>query len=425
MAFPGYVALFNNTGDGLGIASAATVVDLDNRDLSIGTGTLDAAKVTVQDATTSFAKVDITGTLTDSVATAGGGPVGLFVRPTMNLSEDHASPGQLASVFVDPIATPSTGTQTLGAVHGVYVHSGSGAPAVAATAYGVYVKEPTVGTTNYSAYFEGKVGVKTATPTADLDVNGSISATTMNGMTMTPSGNPVAVGSANSAGVGTTYARLDHVHDHGTQAGGALHAEASGVAAGFMSTADKTKLDTFGTETNYMLRDGTRAMTGSLNLGTNAVINVTTLNGITMTPTGNPVAVGSANSAGVGTTYARLDHVHDHGTQAGGALHADATTIAAGFMSAADKVKLDGMVSTASFEQVSQNLGDWAKAFAYTGDDLTTITYTKLTDTIVKTFSYSGGKLNTIVLSGDTPGGIPLTKTFIYSGDTLTSVTYT
>lgn len=424
MALTGYVALFNNTGDGLGIASAATVIDLDNRDLSIGTGAFDGSAVTVQLATTNFAKVDIAGTLTDSVATAGGGPVGLFVRPTMNLSANHASPGQLASVFIDPIATASTGTQTLGAVHGVYIHSGSGAPAISALAYGIYVKNPTVGTTNYSAYFEGKVGINNATPVADLDVNGSISATTLNGITMTPSGNPVAVGSANSAGVGTTYARLDHVHDHGNQAGGSLHAAASGVSAGFMSSADKTKLDTFGTETGYVLRDGTRAMTGTLNLGTNAVSNVTTLNGITMTPSGNPVAVGSANSAGVGTTYARLDHVHDHGNQAGGALHADATTSISGFMSAADKVKLDGMVASASFEQVSQNLGDWAKAFAYTGDDLTTITYTKSGDTIVKTFNYSLGKLITMVLSGDTPGGIPLTKTFTYSGDTLTNIAY-
>lgn len=326
MALHGYVSLFNNTGDGLGIASAATVVDLDNRHLSIGNGTLDAAGIVVQDTTTASSKVDVGGTLTDSVATAGGGPVGLFVHPSMSLSEDHASPGQLASVFIDPIATASTGTQTLGAVHGLYVHSGSGTPAVAASAYGVYVKEPTVGTANYSAYFEGKVGVKTATPSADLHVNGSISATTVNGITMTPSG--------------------------------------------------------------------------------------------------NPVAVGSANSAGVATTYSRLDHVHDHGSQSGGALHADATTLVAGFMSAADKVKLDGMVSTASFEQVSQNLADWDKAFAYTGDDLTTITYTKLTDTIVKTFNYSLGKLITMVLSGDTPGGIPLTKTFTYSGDTLTDITY-
>ncbi len=326
MALTGYVSLFNNTGDGLGIASVATVVDLDNRDLSIGTGVFDSSAVTVQLATTNFAKVDIAGTLTDSVATAGGGPVGLFVRPTMNLSANHASPGQLASVFIDPIATASTGTQTLGAVHGLYIHSGSGAPALATLAYGIYVKNPTVGTTNYSAYFEGKVGINTATPVADLDVNGSISATT--------------------------------------------------------------------------------------------------LNGITMTPSGNPVAVGSANSAGVGTTYARLDHVHDHGNQAGGALHADATTLAAGFMSAADKVKLDGITASASFEQVSQNLGDWDKAFAYTGDDLTTITYTKLTETVVKTFNYSLGKLITMVLSGDTPGGIPLTKTFTYSGDTLTDITY-
>jgi hypothetical protein len=65
--------------------------------------------------------------------------------------------------------------------------------------------------------------------------------------------------------------------------------------------------------------------------------------------TGTPVAVGSANNAGVASTLARSDHVHSHGNQAGGSLHADATTSVAGFMSAADKTKLDN-ISYAIFE---------------------------------------------------------------------------
>lgn len=54
---------------------------------------------------------------------------------------------------------------------------------------------------------------------------------------------------------------------------------------------------------------------------------------------GTPSAVGSA-SPGVSLEVARGDHVHAHGNQAGGSLHSAATTAAAGFMSAADKLKL-------------------------------------------------------------------------------------
>lgn len=54
-----------------------------------------------------------------------------------------------------------------------------------------------------------------------------------------------------------------------------------------------------------------------------------------------PVAVGTANAAGSAASLARSDHVHDHGAQTSGTLHAAATTGVAGFMSAADKAKLD------------------------------------------------------------------------------------
>ena len=79
---------------------------------------------------------------------------------------------------------------------------------------------------------------------------------------------------------------------------------------------------------------------------------------------------------------------------------------------------------TYTFETVSKNIRSWDAVFGYTGDQLTTITYTNAADTIVKTFNYTGDKLTSLVLSGDTPSGIELTKTLSYTGDQLTGVNY-
>lgn len=57
-------------------------------------------------------------------------------------------------------------------------------------------------------------------------------------------GTPVAIGTANSAGVATSVAKSDHVHSHGVQTDGTLHAAVIAAgASGFMTGADKTKLD--------------------------------------------------------------------------------------------------------------------------------------------------------------------------------------
>jgi len=65
---------------------------------------------------------------------------------------------------------------------------------------------------------------------------------------------------------------------------------------------------------------------------------------------GNTAAtdISSSAAAGVQSAYARVDHQHAHGSQAGGSLHSAATTMAAGFMSAADKSKLDGLATVAT-----------------------------------------------------------------------------
>jgi len=77
-----------------------------------------------------------------------------------------------------------------------------------------------------------------------------------------------------------------------------------------------------------------------------------------------------------------------------------------------------------TFETLSKNLQSEPYALVYTGATLTTIVYTVLAGTIVKTLNYTGDKLTSIVFSGDTPAGIQLTKTLNYTGDNLTSITY-
>jgi hypothetical protein len=51
----------------------------------------------------------------------------------------------------------------------------------------------------------------------------------------------------------------------------------------------------------------------------------------------------STNAEGAAQSFARSNHTHAHGNRGGGALHAAVTTLINGFMSAADKTKLDGL----------------------------------------------------------------------------------
>lgn len=109
--------------------------------------------------------------------------------------------------------------------------------------------------------------------------------------------------------------KLDTSHQG---AGGAVHAVATTLAAGFMSPTDKSKLDGVAT-------------------GATAVALATA----TPQPVGTPNP-GSASDA------SKSDHVHAHGNQGGGTEHLAATILAAGFMSAADKIKSDGLATVAT-----------------------------------------------------------------------------
>jgi hypothetical protein len=132
------------------------------------------------------------------------------------------------------------------------------------------------------------------------------------------------VGSAVTAAIVGAVATVTVTH--GNLAGGSLHDVATGAAAGFMSAADKTKLDG--------VAASAAALTGSA-----------------------PADVGTT-AVGVATAAARADHVHAHGNQAGGTLHANAVAGgAAGFLTGADKTKLDSIASGATNGITTQDEG--------------------------------------------------------------------
>ena len=199
---------------------------------------------------------------------------------------------------------------------------------------------------------------------------------------------------ANAEGSATSLARSDHTHSHGARGGGTLHAVATGATAGFMSSADKTKLDglsgggdadaihdNVAGEIAAVTLKGSPVGADLLLIEDSAAANVkksvtlaSAVQAVAPAAGGAPVDVTKAAAAagvadtfsrsdhkhdvstatavaltdttsaeGAATSLARSDHTHAHGDRAGGTLHAVATTSVAGFMSGADKTKLDGL----------------------------------------------------------------------------------
>ena len=77
-----------------------------------------------------------------------------------------------------------------------------------------------------------------------------------------------------------------------------------------------------------------------------------------------------------------------------------------------------------SFETVSKNLKNYAATLNYVSGTLDNIVYTLPSGIITKTFNYTGEALTSIVLSGNTPSGIDLTKTLTYTSGVLTNISY-
>jgi hypothetical protein len=83
-----------------------------------------------------------------------------------------------------------------------------------------------------------------------------------------------------------------------------------------------------------------------------------------------------------------------------------------------------GAAGSPTFETVSQNLEALPKSITYSQGLVATIVYAAAGGPITKTFNYTLGNLTSLVLSGNVPGGVALTKTLTYSSNDLVGVSY-
>ena len=132
----------------------------------------------------------------------------------------------------------------------------------------------------------------------------------------------------------------------------------------------------------------------SANTAWEAVVAAPAAHASTHSPGGtDPLATGvpvditdNTNAEGVGTSFARNDHQHAHGNRGGGLLHDVATGALNGFMSAADKTKLDGIEAGAEVNDVDSVFGRTGAVVAVAGDyDAVQVDYDNTTSELAAT----------------------------------------
>ena len=182
------------------------------------------------------------------------------------------------------------------------------------------------------------------------------------------------VGQGNDQGSGTAIALANHVHAHGQQlADGDAHKNATTSTDGFLSKADKDKLDAagvlstsfpavvkanFGTSTpgssgkasdanhqhEVATSNGTPSQVSASggDAGDSIYLAHADHSHQVSTSTNTPAAVhNSSGTAGGQSTLARSDHRHAHGNLSGSSLHAESSEQSSGFISAANTKKVN------------------------------------------------------------------------------------
>lgn len=201
-----------------------------------------------------------------------------------------------------------------------------------------------IGTSTQAARADHKHDISTAAPSTTLTASTTNSEGSSTSLSRADHTHAISIGTpisqipdqSNATGVATSLARSDHVHNIPTETAVPL---------------DANSISSEGLASSFARSNHTHAISSS-----NPVIQtiaVTTQMGtssgfaradhIHTFSTGIPVDISSANSEGSANTFSRSDHVHNHGNLEGGSTHAIATTSVAGFMSASDKDKLDGI----------------------------------------------------------------------------------
>ena len=163
----------------------------------------------------------------------------------------------------------------------------------------------------------------------------------------------VKVKSLDGPGSGLDADTLDGIHAAGFAAASHTHADATTGTAGFMTAADKTKMDGIGAGANVI---SVNAKTGALTLNYSDVgaspSSHTHADATTNASGFMPAAaLSKLNGIGAGANVISVNaktgaltlNYSDVGASPSSHTHADATSGAAGFMAAADKTKLDGI----------------------------------------------------------------------------------
>jgi hypothetical protein len=160
---------------------------------------------------------------------------------------------------------------------------------------------------------------------------------------------------------------------HGNRAGGALHALATGSVAGFMSGADKTKIDTVQAGATDDMTPAELLTAIKTVDGAASALDADLLDG-----QHGAYYQDLANATG-SLPAARFDDTA-HGNRAGGTLHPAVTASVNGFMVAADKAKLDGFAAGSTYAPIASP--------TFTGDPKAPNPATSDNDTSIATTSY-------------------------------------
>lgn len=205
----------------------------------------------------------------------------------------------------------------------------------------------------------------TAAPTTAVGGNTANATGTANSLARSDHQHDVATGvvstqvpdQANAEGTSNNLARADHTHNIPTAAPigslGATSTNTQGIAATFARSDHTHDIDTASPVAVIPGSSNAEGTSNSLSRADHAHA----------VPVGVPVSVSTANSAGAANSFARSDHVHAHGNIPGGSTHDAVTTTVNGYMSATDKVKLDGIEAGATADQNASEV-----PFTPTGD---------------------------------------------------------
>lgn len=174
---------------------------------------------------------------------------------------------------------------------------------------------------------------------------------------------------------------------HGVRGGGTQHAAATTGANGFMSAADKTKIDALPSSAPPETRDiiAGAGLTGGGDLSADRTLNAVGNADASIVVNADDIQVGVLATDG------------QHGTRGGGTQHAAATTSVNGFMSAADKTKLDGVATGATDDTTADAAVVAAAAAQATAD--AAIPAIVSTDNVVPRFDGTGGDVQSSGIS--------------------------